>query len=164
MKQILIILTSILMISSSFTASACDKHKAVTPETILPDGADHTIANNPYTGEAQKVRKGTVAATIANIAKLNTLLKDSPKNHKKEIQNSVDVIDDLIPSLMAAGMFNLFEGIEWLNDELQPGKIITGILYFNHYPNRAKDNIMTRLVKLKQQDLYKNYIKLELTK
>lgn len=43
-------------------------NNAFTPEKMLPAGIDEAEVTNPYTGEKRKARKGTVAATINNIA------------------------------------------------------------------------------------------------
>ncbi len=110
-----------------------------TPQMILQDGADFSISTNPYTQESGEVRKGTVAATLNNIAKLNSLLQEEgTPEQEKEIKAIVEAIDQLIPSLQIIGMFDLFEPVHWFGQREQMGRIVALALYFKHYPERDK--------------------------
>src|ERR1019366_5995254 len=104
MKNIsLILLVGILSVSTQMLA----ENTPYTPESILPKGVDDTVSVNPYTGESGPARKGTVAATVNNVALLNKLLlaPQAPQN-EKEINQIIQTIDPLIPSLKSIGMFN----------------------------------------------------------
>lgn len=141
------------------------ENEIVTPSTLIPDGVDKIFLANPYTGgKKHEVRKATIGATIVNIVKLNGYLSAKTKADKSDIKSSITVIDGLIPSLKTLGLFNLFNGYEWLVDDTQPGKIITGILYFSHYPQEIDQKVKARLLELKKSDLYKDYIIVDLIK
>lgn len=110
-----------------------------TPQTILQDGVDSSISINPYTLESGQVRKGTVAATLNNIAKLNKLLQEATTpEQENEIKAIVEAIDQLIPSLQIVGMFDLFEPVHWMGQKEQMGRIVALALYFKHYPEKDK--------------------------
>ena len=117
-----------------------------TPESILPDGMDASLSVNPYTGEAGHARKGTVAATLNNVARLNQLLlqEDTPEN-QEEIQAILSAIDALIPSLQAIGMFDFFEPTYWIGQGEQSGRVAVICLYFQHYPEKYTTDMKERL-------------------
>lgn len=83
---------------------------------MLPAGIDEAEVTNPYTGEKRNARKGTVAATINNIALLNKLLLEpiSSAASEKLIKESIDEMRKLMPSLKVIGVFNIFTPEEWL--------------------------------------------------
>lgn len=54
------------------------------PEDILPDGEEYAIAVNPFTGFEGKARKGTVAATLNNIALLDRLFLENRQQDQIE--------------------------------------------------------------------------------
>jgi hypothetical protein len=120
-----------------------------TPQTILRDGVDQTISVNPYTQESGEVRKGTVAATLNNIARLNQLLlQENSQECEQEIKAIVAAIDQLIPSLKVIGMFDLFEPIYWIGQGEQMGRIVTLALYIKHYPEKDTANLRQKILSL----------------
>jgi hypothetical protein len=123
-----------------------------TPESILPAGVDSTISTNPYTGESGNVRKGTVAATLNNVARLNQLLsQEETAERKKEIMEISTAIDQLIPSLQIIGIFDLFEPIHWIGNGEQPGRILALSLYFKQYPEKYTSVLREQLFNVKKK-------------
>lgn len=127
--------------------SAVSNQKVYTPEGILPAGVDDSIVVNPYTGDSGKARKGTVAATINNIALLNKLLlKPQSEVDNKAIKEIIQEIDMLIPSLNVLGLFDFFTVNEWLsNYKIQPGRALTAVRYLKQYPNQIDPSIQKSL-------------------
>ena len=70
----------------------------VTPEDVLPDGVDVTALG----GVA--VRKGSVAAFVANARRLEGLDDDSPAHRAIASE-----LRRLVPALRAVGVFDVFE-------------------------------------------------------
>lgn len=118
------------------------------PENILPDGEDHTTAVNPFTGYQGRARKGTVAATLNNIALLNRLLLDNAEHDK--IAPIKKAIIDLMPSLKAVGIFDLFDPLEWISSQNHPGRTYVAILYLKHYPEEMNKEIVHKLEMVKE--------------
>ena len=122
-----------------------------TPESVLPAGVDSTVSINPYTGESGSVRKGTVAATLNNVARLNQLLsQEETPECKREIIEISTAIDQLIPSLQFIGVFDLFEPIYWIGNGEQPGRILALALYLKHYPEKYTPALKEQLFKVKK--------------
>lgn len=113
-----------------------------TPEDILPNGDDHTISVNPFTGFCGKARKGTVAATLNNIALLDRLFLDD--TGQEQISNIKKAVTKLIPSLKAVGIFDFFTPIEWINPE-HLGRTYVAILYLKYYPDGMNKEIADKL-------------------
>lgn len=65
----------------------------VRPEDILPDGVDSTVMNG------QAVRKGTVAAFIANI----DILEDT-KTSAEQKQSAMQILRELAPAVRTVGL------------------------------------------------------------
>lgn len=123
-----------------------------TPEAILQEGVDSTISINPYTGESGTARKGTVAATLNNVARLNQLLsQEETEQQREEIRQISDAIDQLIPSLQVIGVFDMFEPTYWIGSGEQPGRILALSLYFKHYPEKYTPALREQLIKVKDQ-------------
>ncbi|MFQ3307353.1 MAG: hypothetical protein ACI8ZF_000601 [Candidatus Midichloriaceae bacterium] len=131
-------------------------YASVRPKDILKNDADSAVVTNPYTKEEGGARKGAISAAINNIVELNTLLEShgDSKQNKAKILNSLQVIDELIPSVKIAGMFNLFPPEMWMSDQTQLGKIAVGILYFNYYPNDRSHKVAYVLKKLKRDSRF----------
>ncbi|MDF3047069.1 MAG: hypothetical protein K0R73_187 [Candidatus Midichloriaceae bacterium] len=140
-------LLSVLPYSSTY---AQEPTEPFTPEGVLAEGVDSTVSTNPYTGESGQARKGTVAATLNNIALLNGLLseKTSPENELK-IQKIIDAITPLIPSLRVIGVFDLFTVDEWLLTDAQPGRILVAALYIKQYPQTITPQNKQRLLQIR---------------
>lgn len=119
-----------------------------TPEKILPAGDDYTQSINPYTGEAGPARKGIVAATLNNVALLNTHLE---KGEKQEIEEIVNAVRALIPSLKVVGVFHLFTPLEWVSSNGQPGRILAGVLFLQAYPQEMTPEIQAKLKQIRAQ-------------
>lgn len=121
---------------------------AVTPEALLPDRVDSAVVANPYTRETAMVRKGTLSATIHNVARLNVLLGSreflSTKG-SEEVHNIKATIRDLIESVRITGLFDLFSIREWLSNDNQLGRIFVGLLYLQKYPATTDILIEKRL-------------------
>ncbi len=144
MKNIsLILLMGVLTVSTQMFA----ENTPYTPESILPKGVDDSVSVNPYTGESGPARKGTVAATVNNVALLNKLLlAPQSAQNEKEIDQIIQTIEPLIPSLKSIGMFHFFTVSEWLaDDKQQPGRALVGILYLEKFPQELNDNLRTNL-------------------
>lgn len=151
---ILSIITTLEICSAKEPAQSVEasQKEAFTPESVLPEGVDTTISTNPYTGESGPARKGTVAATLNNIALLNTLFmqEGSSKNQEKE-RVITQAITSLIPSLRFIGVFDLFTPDEWLASETQPGRILAVVLYLQKYPQEITPQIKERLLHIQQK-------------
>lgn len=119
-----------------------------TPEEILPAGDDYATVINPFTGIAGKARKGTVAATLNNIALLDRLLqKDAGSDQIRPIN---EAITKLISSLKVVGLFDLFNLEEWVTDEQRIGRVYVAALYLKHNPEEITERIAAKLEKIKQ--------------
>jgi hypothetical protein len=70
---------------------------AVRPEDLLPAGAESGVINGV------EVRKGSVAAFLANAKLLDTVAPDSPEEAEVEAE-----IKALAPKLKALGMLEVF--------------------------------------------------------
>ena len=78
---------------------------AIQPEDILPDGNDTAEINGLV------VRKGTVAATLANIE----VIEDSASDHATKTE-ALNIIKILTPSLKAIG---LLKHMQFRNPEIE---------------------------------------------
>ncbi|KAB2832319.1 MAG: hypothetical protein F9K49_08305, partial [Caedimonadaceae bacterium] len=158
-----IVLSALADLSSASTPHACLADEPIksignlqkevfTPESVLPAGADSTVSTNPYTGESGPTRKGTVAATLNNVALLNTLLSEkSSSSDSTKVQEIIEAITSLIPSLRVIGVFDLFTPEEWLSSETQPGRVLVTVLYLQKYPQDINSNIKKRLLQILNQ-------------
>jgi len=141
--------TLLLSCEAAFGGTALES-TPFSPESILADGVDTTVSVNPYTGESGEVRKGTAAAMLNNVAKLNQLfLQEKTPENEQSIQALVEAIDQLIPALKIVGMFDLFEPMLWIGEGDQPGRLIAIQLYFKHYPEKMTPEIKQKLDSLK---------------
>lgn len=123
-----------------------------TPDGILPEGVDVSISTNPYTGESGPARKGIIAATLNNVALLNSLLiEESSVNNRAKLQKIIDAICPLIPSLRIVGVFDFFTVEEWLSTETQPGRIFVAVLYLQQHPQKITPEIRERLKEIQSQ-------------
>ncbi len=120
-----------------------------TPEKILPSGDDFTLVTNPFTGHSEKARKGTVAATLNNLALLNQLLS-APNVDSCQVYQIKDSIIPLLPSLKAIGIFDFFSLEEWINCPQNHGRIYISLLYLKQYPSELTKNISNQLTEIKQ--------------
>ncbi len=129
---------------------AGDQSTVFTPHKILPDGIDGAISINPYTGEQGPARKGTVAATINNVALLNkVLMAETPD--EKHIRALADAMKDLIPSLRYIGVFDFFSIEEWVARGDQPGRVFVAVLYLQRYPKELTPALREKLETLQDQ-------------
>ncbi|MBL1100271.1 hypothetical protein [Streptomyces coffeae] len=71
---------------------------AVRPEDVLPAGADTTAING------QTVRKGSVAAFVANAIQLDGLTEGTP-----EYTTLITQMQELAPVLRTIGLLDVFE-------------------------------------------------------
>lgn len=69
------------------------KANSVRPEDIIPDGADNVSINGTI------VRKGTVAAFLANISIL-----ENPHSSEQQKQEAINMMGELAPSVIATGL------------------------------------------------------------
>jgi hypothetical protein len=67
--------------------------KAIRPEDIIPNGADHTLING------KSVRKGSVCAFIANIDLLENLNSSDAQR-----ANALQALKELAPALITVGL------------------------------------------------------------
>lgn len=94
------------------------------------------------------MRKGTVAAILNNIALLNQLFLENPE--QDQIATIRKAVVNLMPSLKAIGVFDLFNPIEWLNNPKQLGRMYVAILYLKNYPDEISNEILSKLQETKQ--------------
>ncbi len=125
---------------------------AYTPQSQLKDGVDSCISINPYTQESGEARKGTIAATLNNVALLNHLLKSETKT--QEIEEIIEILDSLLVPLRNTGMFHLFDPIEWIGDGHQEGRVLLTALYLKKFPQEMNKEISNVLQKLTNLSLY----------
>lgn len=138
-------------VSATADAELGNKQSVFTPESVLPAGTDYTISVNPYTGEAGEARKGTVAATLNNVALLNKLLPSSKTiEEKKQIEDLVAAIDSLISSLRVVGIFDMFTVNEWLSSPNQSGRTMAAVLYLKKYPKEITPEVKRTLVRIEK--------------
>ncbi len=78
---------------------------SMTPEDILPAGEDFVNIQN------QKLRKGTVAAVLANASIL-----EAPATTEEEKKQALEIIRSLVPSLIALKMHH---HVIWKNPLIQ---------------------------------------------
>lgn len=119
--------------------------QAFTPEDILPDGDDHTISVNPFTGFRGRARKGTVAATLNNIALLDRLFAENAD--QEQIANVKKAVLELMPSLKAVGIFDFFRPVEWIQAE-RLGRTYVALLYLQYDPDGINQEIVDQLKKI----------------
>ena len=147
-KNILYLILN-LFIVLEIMSSLSFADNAFTPEKMLPAGIDEAEVTNPYTGEKRKARKGTVAATINNIALLNKLFLEPISSAVSEelIKESIEEMRKLMPSLKVIGVFNIFTPEEWLNiqDSKQWGRVTCVLLYLEKYPDIINSDIKSRI-------------------
>jgi len=72
--------------------------KAIQPEDVLPDDVSRKVMNDVA------VRKGSVAAFVANVKALETLAATTP-----EYAEVVAQLQALAPAVAAVGLFDVFE-------------------------------------------------------
>lgn len=121
-----------------------------TPNGLLPDGVDSAPVVNPYTGEKGSARKGTIAATINNVALLNQKLPIAATQEElKKIQDIMNAFIELIPSLRALAVFDLFNPEEWVSSDQQPGRVLAGVLYLQNHPKEVTAETRQKLEKIK---------------
>lgn len=124
------------------------KEKICSPEDILPSGDDYAMVVNPFTGMTGKARKGTVAATLNNIALLDRLLLNN--RELEQIQQINEAVTKLIPSLKFVGIFDLFKLEEWFNDAQRLGRIYVVALYLKNNPEEMTQQLAAEIKKIQQ--------------
>jgi hypothetical protein len=156
------ILVGLVSLASPYCFAGSAEVSCFTPESILPAGVDSAISINPYTGESGNVRKGTVAAMLNNVARLNQLLvQEETPECKQEIMKISTAINQLIPSLQIIGVFDLFEPIHWIGNGEQSGRILVLSLYFKHYPEKCTPALKEQLFKVKE-NIFSPYLREQL--
>lgn len=127
-----------------------NSEEVFTPEKLLPPGIDSNISVNPYTRESGPTRKGIIAATLNNVVLLNRLISEpASKENQQKIQNLVEAITPLLPSLRVVGVFDFFSPEEWMGSEEQPGRTLIAVLYLQKYPENITPEVNERLKQLK---------------
>lgn len=107
---------------------------AIKAEDILSDNQSHFNV-----GETS-ARKGSIAATIANVTALNHFIF-SQKDVHKELQSILKDQKELIAALHITGMFDLFKLEEWLNPVHGEGRCWVAVLYLQEYPEKMNNSI-----------------------
>lgn len=157
MKKLLIM---IIMISNSALA--------ITAEEILSNEANSSISINPITKEQGEVRKGTIAATIANSLLLDELIAKPSLTDQQQQQlvKAIIDLDDLIISGNYVGIYDFFTVEEWLNNTQRHGRVMAALLFLAKYPSRLNKNIIDHLnaLKLTSPKLISNQIEQVLAK
>ncbi len=142
MKNKILVSVGVLFLCLSYLEGS-----VATPESILPEGVDSSISINPYTGESGEARKGTIGATLNNVATLNNLfLQEETAETIEEIKQISVAIEKLIPSLNVIGVFDLFPPVYWIGSGEQSGRILAVILYFNRYPEKCTPELRKQLL------------------
>ncbi|MDT8915514.1 hypothetical protein [Amycolatopsis sp. PS_44_ISF1] len=70
----------------------------IRPEDVLPDGVDRTTIGG------REVRKGAVAAFVANVRQL-----DQAEPGSTDRQQIVEQLKELVPTLRAVGVLDVFQ-------------------------------------------------------
>ena len=99
------------------------------PSDILSDDAssiampDGTVA-----------RKGTIKAMIDNITLLDALLTQPlDTTAHQQLNETITIIDELIPALKSLGLFEFFTIHDWLGDPTQKGLILVALRYLRQF-------------------------------
>jgi hypothetical protein len=128
------------LLLSSLMISTSNQTFAITPEQLLADGQDQINQNG------RTVRKGSIKALIDNVAELNLQLTeqgDPAKAHK--------AIADLFESMETQKelkVFEMFPPTEWIQSKDQPGKVMAGVLYLQHYPAELSSLLKSQLINI----------------
>jgi hypothetical protein len=101
------------------------------------------------------LRKGTIYATILNIQTLNECFAAGTSSEEEsQIAVIIKTINELIPGLHVAGMFELFSLLEWLSlKNGSPGRFLVGLLYLQQYPEQATSEILTQLKNIEKKEM-----------
>jgi len=131
---------------------AVEGNKILSDENVMKDEENIAKLINPYTGESFEGRKGSIAATIKNIATLNKMIKERTKT--EELNQAINEFSKLMDVCNAAGMFDLFEPQEWLNSREQPGRVLAAIILLQKHPQKANKESLEILKKLQHDTPY----------
>ncbi|MES2345128.1 MAG: hypothetical protein V4494_04230 [Chlamydiota bacterium] len=127
---------------------------AVNAENILSD------SQNTTTIDGVVARKGSIAATIANVRALNALMQEAQDS--EALQEILLDQRALIPTLKVIGMFDLFSIDEWLDPTHGEGRAWVGVLYLEAFPEQMSASIQ-QLLKLHQNN-YSRILNEEISK
>lgn len=126
-----LLLSSIMISQSSLTL-------AITPEQLLADGQDQINQNG------LNVRKGSIKALIDNVAELNLHLTDQGNSEKAK--KAIADLYESMPVQKELRVFEMFPPTEWVTNKDQPGKVMAGVLYLQHYPTELTPLLKPQLL------------------
>jgi hypothetical protein len=127
-----------------------DSISPVKPDQILPDNQNTIVL------DGISLRKGSIAATAINSARLNDLF-DRPISDEssKAIEDIIDVLikESLGEKMVLLKMFDFFKVEEWLQseDDKLLGRHVVAALALIKYPNLATGKALDRLKFLKDK-------------
>jgi hypothetical protein len=93
--------------------------------------------------KGEKVRKGTIAATINNIKHLDALM--TRKGSDQEIRVIIKDQNTLSRGLYLTDFLEMQPIINWLRDPKRPGKVMVAVLALQASPELMTDQIRSRL-------------------
>lgn len=83
---------------------------------------------------------------------LNKLLLEKASSGKEDkVKSLTHAIYDLLPSLQAIGVFDLFSPKEWLSDLSQAGRILAALLYLEMYPENITPEVENQLTIIREK-------------
>ncbi len=122
---------------------------------ITTQSAYSTTATDVFPGKedwivlkGEKVRKGTIAATINNIKRLDDLM--IRKGSEPEIRDIIKDQNTLSRSLFLTDFLEMQPVINWLRDPKRPGKVLVAVLAL-----QASPELMTAQIRVRLQDFLK---------
>ncbi|MBA3812895.1 MAG: hypothetical protein H0X26_00140 [Alphaproteobacteria bacterium] len=117
---------------------------------ITTQSAYSTTATDVFPGKedwavlkGEKVRKGTIAATINNIKRLDDLMTHT--GSEAEIRDIIKDQNTLSRGLFLTDFLEMQPVINWLQDPKRPGKVLVAVLVLQASPELLTDQIRVRL-------------------
>ncbi|AZL15800.1 hypothetical protein [Rickettsiales endosymbiont of Stachyamoeba lipophora] len=109
---------------------------AVTNDQVLANEVDSSISVNPITGEKGEVRNGTLAATMVNAVEIGKLLSKVQLTQEefKQFEELENQQKELIPYAKLTGIYDFFTVDEWMSDKSNLGRLYTGLLALERFP------------------------------
>lgn len=116
---------------------------SITATDVFPGTEDWVVL------KGERVRKGTIAASINNIKRLDTLL--SKRGSEQEIRDIIKDQHSLSRGLYATDFLQMQPIMNWLRDPKRPGKIMVAVLALQACPE-----LMTAQIRVALQEIVKS--------
>jgi hypothetical protein len=116
--------------------------RAVTAEEFFEPKLNGKVIKGTY------VRKGTLAATFANIQALDKLLNEP--GTETEVARLMKDQEPLSRALYAVDLFEMQPVETWLKDSAKQGKILVAVMALKESPELMTNNVKNRLNELAQ--------------